>query len=360
MLMRRARVLILQLLVVHAAAEADTCCARVDALELETAALRMQHVKLAERVDELVERLQEMSQSMASLQVGVNPGGGEMQGQGGGKALPEVEETPDHPAGTVANAGGTVRVEKPLPGGRSLSQSSSGTCCRWVQDAPCSGQSDDRLDKCTSLHEYLEHKTTTHEFADVDSCLGADNSMWKWRYDSTGSASVVLSNGGTVAATVPTPLKVTHEAGCAQSSVSLQLPTTVGQLSVTQRLVVNETDVMAVIATNSDSISSMSGSWQDGITTSGVSGSNLQYLQQNGLVYLRGSFSGSFSDGKVIGSLPASARPTENIRLMLGTNANSYPYATVQFKTDGDIKVRVLGGNSASQIWIDGVVFHKP
>eukprot|EP00966_Prymnesium_polylepis_P066716 1549041-Prymnesium_polylepis.1 len=117
---------------------------------------------------------------------------------------------------------------------------------------------------------------------------------------------------------------------------------------------------MAVIATNSDSISSMSGSWQDGITTSGVSGSNLQYLQQNGLVYLRGSFSGSFSDGKVIGSLPASARPTENIRLMLGTNANSYPYATVQFKTDGDIKVRVLGGNSASQIWIDGVVFHKP
>jgi hypothetical protein len=105
------------------------------------------------------------------------------------------------------------------------------------------------------------------------------------------------------------------------------------------------------------------GSWQSGITTSGsgVSGSNLQYLVQFGLVFLRGSISTSsrFRNDDVIGSLPTAARPTTNVRLMLATDANSYAFAVTQFKTNGDIKIPLIGGNQANEIWIDGVVFHK-
>jgi len=80
------------------------------------------------------------------------------------------------------------------------------------------------------LLEYLEDKTTTHEFADVDACLGADVSAWAWQYDPVDSM-VTLKSGGSVAARVPTPIKVTHAANCG-ASMALQLNTTVPALSI--------------------------------------------------------------------------------------------------------------------------------
>ena len=108
-----------------------------------------------------------------------------------------------------------------------------------MQGNPCpSSQSNEREYRCTGLHEYLEDKTTTHVFEDVDSCLGTDETAWGWRFDSTDAASVVLSSGGSTAATVPTPLKVTHSAGCTSPTLELQLATTVSSLSVTGSLTV--------------------------------------------------------------------------------------------------------------------------
>ena len=45
--------------------------------------------------------------------------------------------------------------------GRQLSSSS---CCRWTQSGACGGNTSEA---CTRLHEYLEHKSTTHVFDDV-------------------------------------------------------------------------------------------------------------------------------------------------------------------------------------------------
>jgi len=128
--------------------------------------------------------------------------------------------------------------------GRQLTGSSaaSPTCCRWTQGVTCpTSQSKKRDYRCTSVHEYLEHKTTTHIFEDIDSCLGSDDSTWGWRYDNTNAASVVLESSGAAVATVPTPLKVTHASGCAsRPTLELQLNTGVaGNLTIGGDLVVN-------------------------------------------------------------------------------------------------------------------------
>ena len=61
--------------------------------------------------------------------------------------------------------------------GRQLSHDSSiSTCCRWTPDGSCTAEH-----SCTQLHEYLEHKTVTHEFVEAENanCLGSDKTAWK-------------------------------------------------------------------------------------------------------------------------------------------------------------------------------------
>ena len=140
--------------------------------------------------------------------------------------------------------GAAVRSSAAVPGvkGRRLS-SSAPTCCRWAEGVTCpASQSSARFFTCTSLHEYLEHKTTTHVFEDVDACLGSDDAAWSWRYDTEGTnAGVVLSSGGSPVVTVPTPLKVTHDASCsALPKMELQLDT-----NAAGSFTINNVDVMA-------------------------------------------------------------------------------------------------------------------
>jgi hypothetical protein len=116
-----------------------------------------------------------------------------------------------------------------------VAASSASACCRWAADQKCSPV----VDKCTELHEYLEHKTTTHHFAHVDACLGSDPKKWAWHFD-PASSSTTLSRGSGVVVAVPTPLRVTHAADCSGTTLSLQMDTvvlgslTVGGLDVAQ------------------------------------------------------------------------------------------------------------------------------
>merc|ERR1740117_1034600 len=95
---------------------------------------------------------------------------------------------------------------------------SASACCRWAADPTCSPV----VDKCSELPESLEHKTTTHHFADVDACLGSDPDNWAWQFDGTAS-NTTLSNGSAAVAAVPTPLRVTHAAGCSGTAPTLTL-----------------------------------------------------------------------------------------------------------------------------------------
>ena len=90
---------------------------------------------------------------------------------------------------------------------------SSPTCCRWTADDTCGSVPAGRFQRCTDLHEYLEGKTTTHEFDDLDTCLGSDESKWSAKYDGASTNQVTLSNDAAVA-NLKTPLKVTHAADC--------------------------------------------------------------------------------------------------------------------------------------------------
>jgi len=99
---------------------------------------------------------------------------------------------------------------EPEAGGRRLS---APTCCRWTADDTCGSVAADRFEQCTFLHEHLEAKTTTHEFDDLDTCLGSDESKWSVKYDGASTNQVTLSNDAAVA-NLKTPLKVTHAADC--------------------------------------------------------------------------------------------------------------------------------------------------
>ena len=70
------------------------------------------------------------------------------------------------------------------------------------------------------MHEYLETKTTTHEFADLDTCLGPDASKWSAKFDGA-SSDVTLSYDAAVMTTLKTPLKVTHAADCGNDPPTL-------------------------------------------------------------------------------------------------------------------------------------------
>jgi len=111
----------------------------------------------------------------------------------------------------------------PLGNGRRLEQQS---CCRWTNSGAC--PSADVTYKCTSLHEYLETKTTTHVFEDVSACPGSDPSA----LFHGESANVALSSGGSEVIRVPTPLKVIHPANCTGATMEIQLNTSVPSLLV--------------------------------------------------------------------------------------------------------------------------------
>ena len=120
-------------------------------------------------------------------------------------------------AADVSPFGGTGR--------KLLHDSSSASCCRWTPDSSCPSTSR----ACTELHEYLEAKTTTHEFAAVEgsNCLGSDESAWSWAYNGH-TGNVTLSSGGSAVSSFATPLKVTHAASCGSTlpTMEVQMDTT--------------------------------------------------------------------------------------------------------------------------------------
>jgi hypothetical protein len=123
-------------------------------------------------------------------------------------------------------------------GGRQLGHASpSATCCRWTPDNTCGDSIEaERYRKCTLIHEYLEGKTTTHEFENLEhaNCLGADSSKWTTSFNGHTS-NVTLSNDGNAVSSFKTPLKVTHAENCGTvaPALTLQMDTTVdGDLKV--------------------------------------------------------------------------------------------------------------------------------
>jgi len=104
------------------------------------------------------------------------------------------------------------------------------------------------------LHEYLEAKTTTHEFANLTACLGPDSSSYSYGFNGhTGNVS--LSYGSAVVTSVKTPLKVTHAADCTNVApqLTVQMDTTIdgtltssGQLSVADVMTAGGTGLDAV------------------------------------------------------------------------------------------------------------------
>ena len=114
---------------------------------------------------------------------------------------------------------------------------SAATCCRWTPSDACGS---DMTEGCSMLHEYLETKTTTHEFAAVETCLGGnDHSNFKASFDGT-DGNVSLSYGISQVTSFKTPLKVWHAQSCSSTppTLSLQLNTvadgtfTVGHVDV--------------------------------------------------------------------------------------------------------------------------------
>jgi len=145
-------------------------------------------------------------------------------------------KTPPASSGGVAGVAATEIMPSGVAShGR---RASSPTCCRWTADDACSAAGNANLHQCTKLHEYLEHKTTTHEFLDLDSCLGSDHSKWTWSYR-PDQGDVQLSTNDSPVSSVKTPLKVTHASACASSTptLTLQLDTEAsGSLSVSGTL----------------------------------------------------------------------------------------------------------------------------
>ena len=118
-------------------------------------------------------------------------------------------------------AGVSARGEVGGGMGRRLSEP---TCCRWTPSDECGS---DTTEGCSMLHEYLETKTTTHEFAAVETCLGGtDHSNFKASFHGM-DGNVSLSYGNSQVTSFKTPLKVTHAQSCSSTppTLSLQLNT---------------------------------------------------------------------------------------------------------------------------------------
>ena len=132
-----------------------------------------------------------------------------------------------------------LRLPPAPPPAPSAPPAPSGGCCRWTASGACSPAGRE----CTRLHEYLEHKTTTHHFDDVYACLGNEPESWEMQLDGATS-NITLSNGAAAVAMVPTPLKVVHAPRCHfdAPTLTLQMDTvalgtlTVGGFNVAETL----------------------------------------------------------------------------------------------------------------------------
>ena len=148
------------------------------------------------------------------------------------------ELSSDKAGRTLATASATVSPlgEAASTDGRRLSSGATPTCCRWTKDGTCGTVESSRYRSCSELHEYLEGKTTTHEFADLDECLGSDASKWAWKYDPINAAVPLSNDSNAIPVTSPkTPLRVTHAQNCSavEPTLTLQLDTHIpGTLSV--------------------------------------------------------------------------------------------------------------------------------
>ena len=121
------------------------------------------------------------------------------------------------------------------------------TCCRWTHDATCGEVEAARYEKCTGLHEYLEGKTTTHVFADLDACMGTNVAGWTARFDGPSANVLLYKDGTTPVASWPTPLKVTHDASCATNPPVLTVQhQTVHELGVTVNGNLNVADAITL------------------------------------------------------------------------------------------------------------------
>ena len=100
---------------------------------------------------------------------------------------------------------------------------------------------------CTEVHEYLEDKLSTHEFAALETCLGTDYANMRASFDGEGGNVTLSNSSGSVGSPFPTPLKVTHASGCnALPALTVQLPTTVASdLSVAGSLTASGVDLVS-------------------------------------------------------------------------------------------------------------------
>jgi len=181
----------------------------------------------------------------------------------------------------------------PLGNGRRLEQQS---CCRWTNSGAC--PSADVTYKCTSLHEYLETKTTTHVFEDVSACPGSDPSA----LFQGESANVALSSGGSEVIRVPTPLKVIHPANCTGATMEIQLNTSVpsllvGNLDVEGTLTVRGVDILSKIVALEAVVNAPSGAtWVPLPLSSGIvmyPYKSPYYTIYAGIVFLHGCVRGT-------------------------------------------------------------------
>ena len=160
----------------------------------------------AERLRLLETRVEQSEQREAALHTRVAFLEGEVQ-----RLRPSSEQAEATAPKVRTDKAAVGSMGEPEAVGRRLTPAP--TCCRWTADDTCGAVPAERFEVCTHMHEYLETKTTTHEFADLDSCLGPDASKWSAKFDGA-IANVTLSYDAAVMATLKTPLKVTHAADC--------------------------------------------------------------------------------------------------------------------------------------------------
>jgi len=164
------------------------------------------------------------------------------------KTLQERVDTLERENAQLKSDGETkklIRSVSPLggvwDGGRQLSDAA--VCCRWDAGGTCPASDVTRT--CTSVHEYLEDKTVTHVFENINdaSCLGTDQSNWTVVYSGV-SGNVTLS--GSASTSFKTPLKVTHASSCSTSdpTLTLQMDTSVNNLFAAS-LTVGGIDIVA-------------------------------------------------------------------------------------------------------------------
>ena len=149
----------------------------------------------AERLRLLETRVEQSEQREAALHKRVAFLEGEVQ-----RLRPSSEEAEATAPKVRTDKAAVGSMGEPEAVGRRLSPAP--TCCRWTADDTCGAVVPaERFEVCTHMHEYLETKTVTHEFADLDTCLGPDASKWSATFDGA-SSDVTLSYDAVVMTTL--------------------------------------------------------------------------------------------------------------------------------------------------------------